>query len=199
MERVEPMDRSLRAVRAAALLSLVLLLAAVFLTACEKEAREAPSAEVEAPIQTIYGYHTVETHLGVVRWELFGVKAQRYSGDEDLHLFTVKMLFYEDGQLSATLTSQKAKVNENTHDMVAQGDVHIVTEDGRTLSSEVLYWDNERQLIHTDLFFRATDGDQVLTGIGLETDPKMTDLVVKERVEGDAAEARGPSGGGGPR
>ncbi len=177
---------------------LILALSFLVLAACAKEPQEAPPAAADLPIQTIYGYHTVETQLGTIRWELFGEKAQRYQGDEDLHLFTVKMLFYEDGKLSATLTSQRGSVNENTRDMVAQGNVHIVTEDGRTLSSETLYWDNERQLIHTDEFFRATDGDQVLTGIGLETDPKMTDLVVKERVEGDAAELPEASGGEAP-
>ena len=180
---------------------LVILLASLslFLPACEEEVEESPSETAQMPIQTIYGYHTVETQLGTIRWELFGVKAQRYASDEDLHLFGVRMLFYEDGKLSATLTSQKGEVNENTRDMVAKGEVHIVTEDHRTLDSDILYWDNERQLIHTDQYFRATDAGQVLTGIGLETDPKMTDLVVKERVEGDAAGANTPSGGEKPK
>jgi LPS export ABC transporter protein LptC len=151
----------------------------------------------DSPLQTIYGYHTVETHMGQVQWELFGEKAERYSGEEDLYLIGVRMLFYEDGLLSATLTSQRGRVNEATHDMTAKGEVEIVTEDDRTLRSEILHWDNERQLIHTAEYFRATDAGQVLTGIGLETDPKMTDLVIMRQVEGDAPDPSSSSDGGG--
>ncbi len=156
---------------------------------CGEREENAPTPTNESPIQTIYGYHTVETERGQMRWELFGNRAERYAGEEDLHLIGVRMYFYTDGQLSATLTSKRGTVNENTRNMVAKGDVKIVTEDDRTLESEVLNWDNERRIIFTDLFFRATEADKVLTGIGLETDPKMTDLVIKKQVEGDAPES----------
>jgi len=175
-----------------AALALGLLLS---LAACDRSNPETPPALGEVPLQTIYGYHTVETHMGQVRWELFGDRAERYAGEEDLRLFGVRMLFYEDGSLSATLTSQRGKVDEDTHNMTAEGDVLIVSEDGRTLSSEILHWDNERRIIHTELFFRATEDGQVLTGVGLETDPKMTDLVIKEQVEG---ELPAQDEGGGP-
>jgi LPS export ABC transporter protein LptC len=164
------------------------------LAACDRSSPETPPTLGDIPLQTIYGYHTVETHMGQVRWELFGERAERYAGEEDLRLFGVRMLFYEDGALSATLTSSRGRVDENTHDMTAEGDVLIVSEDGRTLSSEVLHWDNQRRLIHTELYFRATEGDQVLTGVGLETDPKMTDLVIKEQVEGELPAQSGEDG-----
>ena len=56
---------------------------------------------------------------------------------------------------------------------------------GQVLESEVLHWDNQRQRIHTDEFVKLTEGDQILTGYGLETDPDLTDLTLRERVEGD--------------
>jgi LPS export ABC transporter protein LptC len=171
------------------IIALWFVMSVLVLSGCSEREESAPSPTNELPIQTIYGYHTVETERGQMRWELFGNRAERYAGEEDLHLIGVRMYFYTDGQLSATLTSKRGKVNENTRNMVAEGDVKIVTEDDRTLESEVLTWDNERRIISTDLYFRATDADKVLTGIGLETDPKMTDLVIKKQVEGDAPES----------
>lgn len=173
-----------------------ILLLPLLLLACDRDEPQAVPADGDAPLQTIYGYHTVETHMGEVQWELFGEKAMRYRGEEDLYLIGVRMLFYEDGVKSATLTSQRGQVNENTRNMTARGEVEIRTEDDRTLRSEVLHWDNERQLIHTSEYFRATEADKVLTGIGLETDPKMTDLVILREVEGDAPEdSPSPDGG----
>jgi len=169
--------------------ALFFLLSVLASSGCGEREENAPSPTNESPIQTIYGYHTVETERGQMRWELFGNRAERYAGEEDLHLIGVRMYFYTDGRLSATLTSERGTVNENTRNMVAKGDVKIVTEDDRTLQSEVLNWDNERRIIFTDLYFRATDADKVLTGIGLETDPKMTDLRIKKQVEGDAPES----------
>jgi LPS export ABC transporter protein LptC len=176
--------------------SLLILLALLVFCGCSEKEEVSPSTSNELPIQTIYGYRTVETERGETRWELFGHRAERFAGEEDLELFGVRMLFYTDGKLSATLTSDRGKVNENTRNMVAKGHVKIVTTDDRTLESEVLYWDNDRRLIHTDVYFRATDADKVLTGIGLETDPKMTDLVIKKQVEGNAPEnSRGSTEG----
>jgi LPS export ABC transporter protein LptC len=177
--------------------ALLIVLGLLLASGCGEKEEESPSPTTESPIQTIYGYHTVETERGQMRWELFGNRAERYAGEEDLHLIGVRMYFYSEGNLSATLTSKTGSVNENTRNMVAKGDVKIVTEDDRTLQSEVLNWDNERRIISTDLFFRATDADKVLTGIGLETDPKMTDLVIKQQVEGDAPESSQESVEGG--
>ena len=179
------------------ILALLFVLGLLWTSGCSVKEEESPSPTNESPIQTIYGYHTVETERGQMRWELFGNRAERYAGEEDLHLIGVRMYFYSDGKLSATLTSEKGTVNENTRNMVAKGNVKIVTEDDRTLESEVLNWDNERRIISTELFFRATDADKVLTGIGLETDPKMTDLRIKQQVQGDAPDRspNSPKGG----
>lgn len=176
---------------------LALMLLPLVLLACAEEEQQAAPTPEDSPLQTIYGYHTIETQMGQAQWELFGEKAERYAGEEDLYLIGVRMVFYEEGLKSATLTSQRGRVNENTNNMTARGSVEIVTEDDRTLRSEVLHWDNERQIIHTAEYFRATDADQVLTGIGLETDPKMTDLLIIRQVEGDAPDRSSSSDEGG--
>jgi hypothetical protein len=75
--------------------------------------------------------------------------------------------------------------------------VVVVTEDGRRLETQELYYDNERGLIHNDVFDRLTRGDDVVTGVGLEATPDLEYIEIKQRVQaevGDAAVEDGREG-----
>ena len=116
---------------------------------------------------------------------MFGATAESFPGVDDVRLSTVRMIFYKDGVRDAELTSLLGSINEKTQNTLAEGNVVIVTETGRTLESDILYWNTETQKIHTDAIVRFTDGDQVLTGYGMETDPNLSDLVIFRQVEGE--------------
>jgi LPS export ABC transporter protein LptC len=163
----------------------------LLLAACTEVEPPAQQEVSDSPVQTTYEYHTTQTQAGVPVWELWGSSAQRFADDPLLHLSEVRMLFFREGDKDATLTSRSGEVDENSYDTVARGDVVVVTEDGRILRSEILYWDNARELIHTDQFVHFTDGDQVLTGYGLETDPNLTNLVILDQVSGSAIAGTG--------
>ena len=141
--------------------------------------------EREGPEQVTYDYHTTQSKGGTPVGELWGESALRYAGETRRELEGVRMVFYRDGVKDAVLTSETGEIDETTQATVARGNVVVVSEDGRTLESEELYWDPERELIHTDVFVRFTDGDQVLTGYGMETDPDLTDLVILNQVKGE--------------
>ena len=141
--------------------------------------------EREGPEQVTYDYHTTQSKGGTPVWELWGESALRYAGETRRELEGVRMVFYRDGVKDAVLTSETGEIDETTQATVARGNVVVVSEDGRTLESEELYWDPERELIHTEVFVRFTDGDQVLTGYGMETDPDLTDLVILNQVKGE--------------
>jgi LPS export ABC transporter protein LptC len=143
--------------------------------------------ENEGPEQTTYEYHTTQTKLGVPEWELWGEQAVRYSGSAERDLTGVKMVFYKAGERDAVLTSETGKIDEETQATVAEGNVVVISEDGRKLESEVLHWDPKRQLIYTgvETFVKISEGDRILTGYGLETDPDLTDLVILKQVESE--------------
>jgi LPS export ABC transporter protein LptC len=122
----------------------------------------------------------------VVQWDLLGEIATGFEGDPLLHLTGVHMVFYRDGAVEAVLDSETGEIDEKTNNTTAYGNVVVVTQDGRTLKSQVLHWDNARELIHTDKYVEFTDGDQVLTGYGLETDPNLTNLTLRQHITGHA-------------
>ncbi len=154
-----------------------------------------PVVESQNPEQTTYEYHTTQTKMGIPEWELWGEQAVRYAGNAQRDLVGVRMVFYSQGERKAVLTSETGQIDEETQVTVARGNVVVVSEDGRRLESEVLYWDPERQLIHTEAFVKFTEGGRILTGYGMETDPDLTNLVILRQVRGEIP-AESEEGGG---
>ena len=178
----------------ARLAALALVVAVV---GCGTESEPVPPGLDDAPSQTFYDYTTRQTRDAVVEWELFGSVAEQYDDDTTMHLTGVRMIFYEEGEQSAVLTSETGEIDRESQATVARGNVVVVTEDDRRLESEILYWDPARDLIHTDQFFTFTDGDQVMTGVGLESDPELANVNVLEDVEGtirDRSDTSDPRG-----
>jgi len=70
--------------------------------------------------------------------------------------------------------------------MVAQGHVLVVSKDGAKLETNLLRWDNARQKIMSDDSVRITRGKTVMTGIGLESDPSLEHVVIKEKFKAHA-------------
>ena len=51
---------------------------------------------------------------------------------------------------SSVLTSRTGKVDESTDNLEADGNVVVVWDSGVVVETEKLFWDNRRQLIHSD-------------------------------------------------
>jgi len=62
----------------------------------------------------------------------------------------------EHGVHSSVLTSRTGKVDENTNNLEAIGNVVVVSDSGVVVETEKLFWDNRRQLIHSDEFVKIT-------------------------------------------
>ncbi len=169
-------------------------------TGCERTQPETPAWVESLPEQQTRSYHTQQSRAGVVEWELWGETAERFPDRSELELHGVRMIFYRDGEQDAVLTSERGTVDEHTHRTTARGNVVVVSANGRRLESEILHWDPQRRRIHTDAFVRFTDGDQIVTGYGMETDPDLADLVIERQVEGELpAESGGSEASGGGR
>jgi len=166
----------------------LLLGACLFFGGCGESSPEHEPLPPDLPVQVTYDYHTTQTKGGVLEWELWGETAERYPGNSMLSLHGVRMIFYREGERDAVLTSDSGEIDEKTQQTVARGNVVVISADGKRLESEILYWDPQRRLIHTEAFVRFVDGDQVLTGYGMETDPNLTTLVLRENVSGEFGE-----------
>ncbi len=183
-----------------ALVIIVALVSVVALGGCRGEPDGAPdmvvdtseneAQKIEKPIQQIFDYHLVESSAGVRQWVLESDLMNKYSGQRDAELITVHLDFFKEGNHFSTLTSDSGRANLQTHDIFTWGNVVVVTDDGRRLETEELYFDNERQLIHNDVFDRFTRGDDVIEGIGLEATPDLEYIEIKRQVEADVVDSK---------
>ena len=93
--------------------------------------------------------------------------------------------FDEHGLHSSVLTSRSGKVNENTNNLEAIGNVVVVSDSGVVVETEKLFWDNQRQLIHSDEFVKITSPKENLQGHGFESDQNLKNYKIF-RVTGTA-------------
>jgi LPS export ABC transporter protein LptC len=153
----------------------------------EEPAQTAPPAERSGrvPEHQFIGYRLIESAAGVRQWVLQSETMRKYAGEEDVHLEDLKMDFFREGEHFSVLTADSGLANPKTKDVHTWGNVVVVTDDGRRLETEELFFDNTTELIHNDVFNRFTRDGDVLTGIGLEATPDLEYIEIKQKVEAE--------------
>jgi LPS export ABC transporter protein LptC len=156
----------------------------------DDERRDSVAVDAGAPVpeQIFYDYRLRESEAAVPQWILQSQEMRKYTGREDLELITVKMDFYDEGEYFSTLTSDSGTADTRTNDVFVWGDVVVVTADGRRLYTEELYYDSRSGLVHNDVFNRLEEGDDVITGIGLEATPDLDYIQIKQQVEAEVGD-----------
>jgi Protein of unknown function (DUF1239). len=93
--------------------------------------------------------------------------------------------FDEVGNHSSVLTSLTGKVDESTNNLEAIGNVVVVSDSGVVVETDKLFWDNARQLIHSNDFVKITSPKEKLQGHGFESDQNLKNYKIF-RVTGTA-------------
>lgn len=88
--------------------------------------------------------------------------------------------FYnEDGKHTSRLTAHGGKIFDVSQDMLAYGQVHVVSDSGLTLATDTLRWDNRRQkILSTIPIVLTTESHDTLYGDGFESDANLDNYVI---------------------
>jgi LPS export ABC transporter protein LptC len=91
----------------------------------------------------------------------------------------VRVDFYDSqGNPKSILTSQTGKVLDDTQDMIATGNVELVSNNGTHLYTSELKWDNKSGKVFSDVPVRLTTQTDTLYGDTFRSDPDLTDYEV---------------------
>jgi LPS export ABC transporter protein LptC len=164
----------------------MLSLAATLLSACSKEAPEKAvvAGGRGAPDEEFTDFVTQESDSGLVQWKLMAPKADRYSKRKLILLENPVIEFYDkEGKPKTTLVSDSGEYSEDTHDMLAYGNVVVRSVEGDVLETDSLLWDNARDKILSNSFVKLTRGNDVLTGYGLDCDPNLNSVDIQRDVQ----------------
>ena len=161
---------------------LTLLLAMV--AGCGRQRSVGPIASgVELPDQEVRDFVLSETSEGALEWKLYARYAAMYDAKNNIVARSVRVDFYDEkGKESSELRANEGEINQLTRDMTATGNVVLQTSEGTRMTTEKLRFLNQTQKVVSDRLVRVERGQDVLTGIGFESDPDLKHYEFKSRV-----------------
>ena len=166
----------------------VVVAAALLAAACTNTSDVAVSARAtlaDSADQTMYGARSLLTDRGLMRAELLADTAYFFDDNTRIEMRRVHTTFYaSNGAKNAVLTSNEGTYNTRSGRMEARGDVVVVSEDGRRLSSPQLRFDQARNEISSDSAFVLTEPGRRLEGVGFISDPDMNNIRVLKGTKG---------------
>ncbi|HUF64438.1 MAG TPA: LPS export ABC transporter periplasmic protein LptC [Gemmatimonadaceae bacterium] len=172
--------------------SAILLLAvaaAIGASACADRSTPPPTRAglADSADQVMYGARFTLTDAGVRRAELVADTAYFFEDNTRVELDNVHSIFFtQAGVRDAVLTSRHGRYNTRAGDMVAYGNVVVVNEAGRRLTTEELQYNQARNEFFSDSAFTMTEPGRELSGIGFRSDPNMNNMRVLRGASGFA-------------
>ena len=184
------MSRHLRPVRWSSYSVLSVLSVLLVLPACEESGAK-PTTTVQASDsadQVLEGFSHYVTKDGVRRSRVEADTAFFYENTQVTQLERIRVVFYDArGEEGSTLTARAGTYRWQDGSMEANGDVVVVSPDGRRLKTEVLKFDNTTNTISTNTHFSFDRGTEHLEGNSFRSDPDFKN-VVTDRPRGTAGD-----------
>lgn len=124
--------------------------------------------------QTLWNSSTRLTDQGVSKGTLLSDTTYVFGGGTRLELRGVNLTFYTSGGAKdGVLISRAGTYNSQQQRLDARGNVIVLREDGRRLTTPQLVFDQARNEIFSDSAFTFTEPGRSTSGIGFVTDPRL--------------------------
>lgn len=135
--------------------------------------------------QAMYGLRHYLLVDGIRRAELFADTAFFYDGGTRIEMRGIRTTFYTAaGDSNAVLTAQSGTYKPNEQRVEGRGNVRVVANDGRRLTSPRLVYERSVNQISSDTSFTFTQPGRTLSGVGFRADPALTNVQVLSGFKG---------------
>jgi LPS export ABC transporter protein LptC len=147
------------------------------------ETIKAFSSTESLPVVHAHNYETTFTDSGVVRFFLKTPELMRFESDGQPFVEFpqgLELIKYDNNrQVVSRITARYAKQFVKEKRWEAKNDVVAVNLAGDTLKTEHLIWDERAEKIFSDQYVKIIRPDQIITGIGFESDQSMNNWRIK--------------------
>lgn len=92
--------------------------------------------------------------------------------------------YTENQEISSSISASYGKHFDKKNLWEARQNVIAVTEAGDTLKTELLYYDEDKEIIYSDQFVKFIQNDRIITGTGFESDIQMKNWYIK-KIKGE--------------
>lgn len=154
--------------------------------ACSEESRS-PGLEKpgEGPDQVIWDFTTTDSDSGRLVWILRAEEARLFHRTKRVQSAGIRVDMYGgDRELNSTLTADSGLVDQRSGAMTAWGSVKVVSREGYELDTEILHWDRERELFHTEAYVEVKQGENLYSGYDMECDQNLDRLQILREPKG---------------
>jgi LPS export ABC transporter protein LptC len=141
-----------------------------------------PDSELRGATIYLYEKEKVTTEVHAERLLKFEAKDSTMAYMLDIDFFD------STGHLTTELVADSGVIRESSNQLHVYGNVVVVTDDRSRLETEYLFWNTNTDKIQTDAYVKITKKDDVITGWGMETDPKLSRIKILNRVSGTVHE-----------
>lgn len=135
------------------------------------------------PSVTVRNFRTVFMDSGKINLILSSPLMESYNNAESPYsefISGLEVQFYDGNENPiGTVNCKYAKYTEKKKIWELKDSVIVVNEENDMLETELLFWDQEKDLIYTDRFVKITNEDQTVMGSGFESDPRLTRRRIK--------------------
>jgi LPS export ABC transporter protein LptC len=156
-----------------------------FITAsCEKKLETVKKSDIESlPSVTVRDFRTIYSDSSLKQLEMTSPIVERYTARKPPYSEFrqgIKVLFFDGNKESVgSLASKYARVMEERRVWELRDSVVGINEKNEKLETELLYWDQPKDIIYTDRFVRMTSEEQIVMGTGLEADSRFTNWKIR--------------------
>jgi LPS export ABC transporter protein LptC len=152
---------------------------------CESRTDIIPKSEIlSLPSLSVKNSESIFTDSGQVQLILsFPVMDQYDNKDFPYTEFIsgIKVDFFDKkGAHAGLVTSKYAKYTKTNNVWELRDSVVVVNDKNDKLETELLFWNQESDLIYTDRFVKITNTDQIIIGTGFESDTHLQHREIKK-------------------
>ncbi len=156
----------------------VIPLTVFLLFSCENKNETLPPLDLlNLPTQSVKEFETIYSDSGMIELILKSPLMEQFDNSGDPY-FEFRLGIHVDvfdgkEKPSGSVTSKYAKYTKTVNVWELKDSVVVINENGDKLETEVLFWDQTKDLIYSDRFVRFTNEDQIIMGTGFESDPHL--------------------------
>jgi LPS export ABC transporter protein LptC len=164
-----------------AFIASVILLSA----SCETRTDQNPNSDLlTLPIITGRDVNSQFIDSGKIQLRFITPLIEQYSNKESQYSefrMGLTAIFY-DGKPNpaASVTGKYGKYTNNDNLWELKDSVVVINENNDKLETELLFWDQKKDLIFTDRFVKITTENQIIQGFGFESDSRLKTRKIKK-------------------
>ncbi|ETX00157.1 MAG: hypothetical protein ETSY1_12350 [Candidatus Entotheonella factor] len=145
-------------------------------------ALNAAVAQPQSPRSQMQGIKLIEQADQATAWEIFAEQAE-FSDDAKVAVARgVRAQLFQDDIALLSLEANRSIVQRETGNILMQGRVRIIHENGYTMTTQTLNWRAETRQLHTDEVVEVEGPSVHMTGIGLQSDVDQERFHLEQHV-----------------